>query len=91
MFYIISVGHLIISKLQLLLDEKHGYVLVNVHHGLLEVREAVFDTIFAFLVKNKGKNTCLTSYRVCKIQFFCLLRLHNFFIFHQIVKLCISN
>ena len=45
---------------------------------------------FAFLVKNKGKNTCLTSYRVCKIQFFCLLRLHNFFIFHQIVKLCIS-
>ena len=45
MFYIISVGHLIISKFQLLLDEKHGYVLVNVHHGLLEVREAVFATI----------------------------------------------
>ena len=61
MFYIISVGHLIISKLQLLLDEKHEYFLVNVHHGLLEVREAVFDIIFAFLVIYKGKNTCLTS------------------------------
>ena len=45
-FYIISVGHLIISKLQLVLDEKHEYFLVNVYHGLLEVREAVLDIIF---------------------------------------------
>ena len=51
-FYIISVGHLIISKLQLLLDEKHEYFLVNVHHGLLEVREGVFDINFAFPVNN---------------------------------------
>ena len=38
--------------LELLLDEEHGDVLDNVHHGLLEVREGVFDIIFAFLVKN---------------------------------------
>ena len=38
--------------LELLLDEEHGDVLDNVHHGLLEVMEGVFDIIFAFLVKN---------------------------------------
>ena len=44
--------------LKLLLDEEHGDVLDNVHHGLLEIREGVFDIIFAFLVKNWGKNIC---------------------------------
>ena len=48
--------------LLLLLDEEHGDVLDNVHHGLLEVRERVFDIIFAFLVKNWGINMCHTSY-----------------------------
>ena len=38
--------------LELLLDEEHGDVLDNVHHGLLEIREGVFDIIFAFLVKS---------------------------------------
>ena len=38
--------------LQLLLDEEHGDVLDHVHHWLLEVRERVFDIIFAFLMKN---------------------------------------
>ena len=38
--------------LELLLDEEHGDVLDNVHHGLLEVMEGVFDIIFAFLVKS---------------------------------------
>ena len=42
----------IIHILQLLLDEEHGDVLDNVHHGLLEVMEGVFDIIFAFLVKS---------------------------------------
>ena len=44
--------------LQLLLDEEHGDVLDHVHHWLLEVRERVFDIIFAFLMKNWGKNIC---------------------------------
>ena len=38
--------------LKLLLDEEHGDVLDNVHLELLEVREGVFDIIFAFLMKN---------------------------------------
>ena len=38
--------------LELLLDEEHGDVLDNVHHGLLEVREGVFDINFAFPVNN---------------------------------------
>ena len=38
--------------LELLLDEEHGDVLDNVHHGLLEDRERVFDIIFSFLLKN---------------------------------------
>ena len=44
--------HIKFYILQLLLDEEHGDVLDNVHHGLLEVRGGVFDIIFAFLVKN---------------------------------------
>ena len=42
--------------LQLLLDEEHGDVLDHVHHWLLEVRERVFDIIFAFLMKNYDYN-----------------------------------
>ena len=38
--------------LELLLDEEHGDVLDNVHHGLLEVMEGVFDISYAFPVKN---------------------------------------
>ena len=38
--------------LKLLLDEEHGDDLDNVHLELLEVRERIFDIIFAFLMKN---------------------------------------
>ena len=45
--------HIEISYTQApILDEEHGDVLDNVHHGLLEVRERVFDIIFAFFVRN---------------------------------------
>ena len=40
--------------LKLLLDEEHGDVLDNVHHGLLEVMEGGFDIIFGIPCEKLG-------------------------------------